>query len=96
MKLKRKLLALSLPVVFISSTAGTALASTVYYRGTAVYWDHGNIGKVRSYSNVQSHHYTHSSTANGVWSHWKRKGTMAKAATWITPGTRAEAYWDCK
>lgn len=96
MKMKKKLIALSVPVMLLSSTAGVALADTVYYKGTAVYWEHGNAGKVRSYSNVQSHHYTHSATANGVFSGWQKKGVMAKAATWIAPGVRAVAYWDCK
>lgn len=73
-----------------------ALASTVRYKGYAVEWDHGCFAHVKSYSKVQTHRFTHSATANGVFSGWKRKGVLADAETWITPGTRATAYWDCK
>ncbi|GFZ26500.1 lactococcin 972 family bacteriocin [Lactobacillus corticis] len=98
MKNKKKLILLCLPLVLFASTATTsiALADTVYYKRTPVYWEHGNWGKVRSYSNVQSHRYTHSSTANGVFSGWKKKGVTAKASTWISPTKKATAYWDCK
>ncbi|AGH42074.1 hypothetical protein D805_1807 [Bifidobacterium thermophilum RBL67] len=48
-----------------------------------------------SYSNVQSHYYDHSSTANTTWSGWKKAGTSANARQFV--GTHpATAYWDCR
>ncbi|KRN00255.1 hypothetical protein FD18_GL001406 [Lactobacillus taiwanensis DSM 21401] len=80
------------------TTSGTAFAAsqTVYYRGTPVYWEHGRTAGVWSYSKVQSHIYQHCTTANGVWSGWKGRGTLAVANTWIAPRTHATAYWNCR
>ncbi|WP_276804640.1 hypothetical protein [Lactobacillus hominis] len=80
------------------ATSGTAFAAskTVYYKGTPVYWEYGKTAGVWSYSKVQSHRYQHSATANGVWSGWKNRGTLAVANTWIAPNAHATAYWDCR
>ncbi|MBE6052267.1 MAG: hypothetical protein E7214_16930 [Clostridium sp.] len=43
-----------------------ALATTVQYKGTNVYWDYGRKWAVYSYSDVQSSEYDHSATANGI------------------------------
>lgn len=80
------------------ATTGTVFAGTktVYSKGTPVYWESGRNAKVWSYSKVQSHVYQHSATANGVWSGWKNKGTLAVANTWTSPTTTATAYWSCR
>lgn len=74
---------------------GVANAETVYYRNTPVNWDHGRAYIVWSYSDVQSHVYEHSSTANSTWSGWKKKGVVAKASENVGWGA-ATAYWDCR
>ncbi len=75
--------------------AGAAHADTVYYKGSAVYWDYGRWLGVWSYSEVQSSEYEHSATANGNSSGWQQPGVKASAKAWI--GTnRAEAYWNCR
>lgn len=97
-KLSKKALASVAVILSLGATATPALAGqkTVYYKGTKVYWEYGNRGKVYAYSKVQTHHYTHLATANGKSSGWKKKGKLASAGKWITPGTKAYAYWDCK
>ena len=47
---------------------GVANAETVFYKGYAVNWDHGRAYGIWSYSDVQSHRFEHSSTANSTWS----------------------------
>ena len=65
------------------TTSGTAFAAsqTLYYRGTPVYWEHGRIAGVWSYSKVQSHIYQRCTTAKGVWSGWKSRGTRSEEHT---------------
>lgn len=96
MKLKKTLLASITPILLLTFTSGIALARTVHYKGTAVYWDYGNIGKIWAYSKVQSGHYSHRTSVNGVNSGWKKKGVLATAKTWTSPTKKVEAYWDCK
>lgn len=75
---------------------GTAAdAVTVYYKGTAVSWDHGRSWGVNSYSNVQSGVYEHSATANSTFSGWKRPGVLASASQYVGLGA-ATAYWNCR
>lgn len=75
--------------------AGAAYADTVYYKGSAVYWDYGRWLGVWSYSEVQSSEYEHSATANGDSSGWQQPGVKASVTTWIG-NKKAEAYWNCR
>ncbi|NYS33824.1 hypothetical protein HZZ02_08755 [Streptococcus danieliae] len=70
-------------------------AATVYYKGSAVYWDYGRTAAVYSYSNVQSSVYDHTATANGVSSGWKAPGVLASASAYIG-GSTAQCYWNCR
>lgn len=75
---------------------GTAAeAVTVYYKGSAVSWDHGRRLGVYSYSDVQSGQYEHSATANTTFSGWKKPGVMASATQFVGTG-QATAYWNCR
>lgn len=93
--MKKKILtgltALSLCVM----SAMPALASTVYYNGSAVSWEHGRTAGVFSYSKVQTTVYEHSATANTTSSGWKSAGTLASATEFVGTGT-ATAYWNCR
>lgn len=75
--------------------SSVASAATVYYKGSAVYWDYGRTAAVFSYSNVQSTVYEHTATANGVSSGWQDPGVMASATAFIGGGT-AQCYWNCR
>jgi hypothetical protein len=75
--------------------AGAAQAATVYYKGSAVSWDHGRSWGVTSYSDVQSSVYEHHATANTTASGWKKPGVVAKASQFVGTGT-ATAYWNCR
>ena len=94
--LKKSVIKIALASIGLFATATPVLAKTVYYKKTPVYWDYGNIAKIRAYSKVQSHVYSHTTTVNGVSSGWKKKGVLAQAETWISPTKNVEAYWDCK
>ncbi|MCR3758699.1 hypothetical protein [Clostridium felsineum] len=79
-------------------TAIPAMAETVYYkndRSKPISWDHGRTLGVFSYSDVNTHYYTHISTANTTSSGWKSPGVQAHAEQFVGTGT-ATAYWDCK
>ena len=69
-----------------------ALAETVTYNGTNVYWDYGRKWKVYSYSDVQSSVYEHSATANGKFSGWEDPGDEAYVEKFIGTAT-AQCYW---
>lgn len=76
--------------------AGVAFAAeTVYYKGDAVYWDHGRKLGVLSFSEVQSSNYEHVATANSTSSGWKKPGEVAYAEHFVGLG-QAVAYWDCR
>lgn len=75
--------------------SSVASAATIYYKGSAVYWDYGRTAAVFSYSNVQSTVYEHTATANGVSSGWQSPGVMASATAFIGGGT-AQCYWNCR
>ena len=70
-------------------------AATVYYKGSAVYWDYGRAAAVFNYSDVHSSVYEHTATANGVSSGWKDPGVMASAIAFIG-GDTAQCYWNCR
>ncbi|WP_197672582.1 hypothetical protein [Arcanobacterium phocae] len=94
-KTKKALATFLVSLIMLAGGAGLANAATVYYRGVAVNWDHGRTWGVYSYSQVQTHHFTHSATANGTWSGWKSPGVTAYASEYVGSGL-AQAYWDCK
>lgn len=86
---------LMLLLVFVLFPVTLVSAETVYYRGTPVNWEHSRRWVVYSFSDVQSHQYEHCSTANSVFSGWKKKGVLAQAQDYV--GRRqAVAYWDCR
>lgn len=68
--------------------------TTVYYKGTPVYWERGKSG-IYSYSNVQSGRFEHRATANSDTTGWKAVNVFAKARDTIWFGT-AVTYWDCR
>ncbi|MDD7464977.1 MAG: hypothetical protein PUK59_01860 [Actinomycetaceae bacterium] len=75
--------------------AGAAYADTVYYKGSAVAWDHGRWAGLWSFSDVQSTVYEHSATANTTSSGWQQPGVKASAKQFVGPG-KATAYWNCR
>lgn len=72
-----------------------ALATTVKYKGTNVYWDYGRKWGVYSYSEVQSSEYEHAATANGEFSGWEDPGDKAYVDKFIGLDT-AQCYWNCR
>lgn len=94
-KISHTLSAVILAVSMALVPCGMALAETVYYKGSAVNWEHGRWLIVYSYSHVQTSKFTHSATANDVFSGWKKPGELANATAFVGNG-RATAYWDCK
>ncbi|MDO4680678.1 MAG: hypothetical protein Q4A55_05445 [Aerococcus sp.] len=96
MKNIKKMVSATLIALTLFGAAETiASAATVYYKDTPVYWEYGRRAGLWSYSDVQSHHYEHSATANGAFSGWKPTGTEAYITKFIGTGT-AECYWDCR
>ncbi|MGM9905315.1 hypothetical protein [Lactobacillus sp.] len=91
----RKLMFSLVAVASFMAAATPVLAQTVHYKNTAVYWNHGRTAGLWGWSEVQSHVYTHSTTVNGEWSGWKKRGTLASVNKYIGKNT-LEAYWDCK
>lgn len=84
-----------LAVTAMMGASTVAEAATVYYKGSAVSWDHGRSWGVNSYSNVQSGVYDHSATANTTFSGWKRPGVLVSASQYVGLG-QATAYWNCR
>lgn len=96
-KIKRKLLTITAMSMMLASAPGIvqATSETVYFNGDPVNWDHGRKWGVTSYSEVQTHIYEHSATANSTFSVWKNPGVTAYASQFV--GTsRATAYWNCR
>ena len=96
-KMKKKMLVLMAALLIMASVPGIvhATSKTVYYKGSRVYWDYGRTWGVYSYSEVQTHRFDHSATANATFSGWKRPGVLARASQYVGFGT-ARAYWDCR
>lgn len=93
--MKKKILTLVTALTLVLTSAVPAMASTVYYKGSAVSWDHGRTMAVFSYSDVQSSVYQHSATANTTSSGWKQPGVKAHAQQFVGTKT-ATAYWNCR
>lgn len=65
----KKIITTSLLALTLAGAGGSIVsAATVWYKGTAVYWNYGRTAGLWSYSNVQSGVYEHSATANGAFS----------------------------
>ncbi len=79
----------------VAGGAGVAQAATVYYKGSAISWEHGRSWGVTSYSDVQTGVYEHSSTANTTFSGWKKPGVLAHAEQFVGTGA-ATAYWNAR
>lgn len=94
-KLKKAVAVGVMSVSLLGVGTAVAHADTVYYKGSAVSWDHGRWMAAWSYSNVQSSSYEHVSTANQTSSGWQQPGVMAKAKQWVGTG-QATAYWNCR
>lgn len=94
-KVSRTLATIVLAVSMVLIPFGVAFAETVYYKGSPVNWDHGRFMWAWSYSKVQTSKFTHSATANGVFSGWKKPGDLASATAYVGK-SRATAYWNCK
>lgn len=93
--MKKRLLSVGLAFILAISLAIPVFAETVYYKGDAVYWDHGvNIFRV-CYSKVMSGEYEHSATANEAFSQWQGQGKLAEAKQFVGVG-HAYAYWNCR
>lgn len=96
MKAMKKAVSVALlSAALLTAGAGVAQAQTVYYKGSAISWDHGRIWGVTSYSEVQSGVYEHSATANTTFSGWKNPGVTARAEQFVGTGT-ATAYWNAR
>lgn len=92
----KKIITTSLLALTLAGAGGSIVsAATVWYKGTAVYWNYGCAVGVWSYSNVQTGVYQHSASANGAFSGWKSPGVEAHASKYIGTGT-AECYWNCR
>lgn len=92
----KKIITTSLLALTLAGAGGSIVsAATVWYKGTAVYWNYGRAVGVWSYSNVQTGVYQHSASANGAFSGWKSPGVEARASKFIGTGT-AEYYWNCR
>ena len=92
----KKIITTSLLTLTLAGAGGSIVsAATVWYKGTAVYWDYGRTAGLWSYSNVQSSVYEHSATANGAFSGWESPGVEARVSKFIGTGT-AECYWNCR
>lgn len=65
--------------------AGDSIVSTVtvWYKGSAVYWNYGRTAGLWSYSNVQASVYEHSATANGTFSGWQSPGVEEHVSKFI-------------
>ena len=79
----KKIISTSLLALTLAGAGGSiASAATVYYKGSAVYWNYGRTVGLWSYS-------------NGGFSGWKRPGIEARASRYIGSGT-AQCYWNCR
>lgn len=92
----KKIITTSLLTLTLAGAGGSIVsATTVWYKGTAVYWDYGRTAGLWSYSNLQSGVYEHSASANGTFSGWQSPGVEARVSKFIGTGT-AECYWNCR
>jgi len=93
--IKKGISAVLLAGALVGGTAAVAQAETVYYKGSALSFDHGRSWGVYSESTVQSGVYDHSTTANTTFSGWEKPGTAAHAIEFVGTG-QATAYWNAR
>ncbi len=93
--MKKKILTGLVALSLCFMTAIPAFADTVNYHGYAINWDHGRKLAVYSYSDVGTHVFTHSATANSTFSGWKKPGVDAYAQQ-LVGIYDATAYWACR
>ncbi len=93
--MKKRILTLVATLSLLVTSVVPVMASTVYYKGSAVSWDYGRTLAVYSYSDVQTTVYEHSATANTTSSGWKNPGVKAHAQQYVGTKT-ATAYWNCR
>lgn len=91
---KSILLALLCSVLFFGASA-IALADTVYYNGTAVFWNYGRNAGVFGFSDCNSQVYEHCSSVNGYSSGWCEPGVLSQAWGFIGLDP-LEPYWNCR
>lgn len=72
-----------------------ALARTVYYKGSAVFWNYGRNAGVYGFSDCNSQTYEHCSSCNGHVSGWKDPGVLSQAWGFIGAST-LQPYWNCR
>lgn len=97
MKNKKRVPLLLVVIMILTSIPGIVYASseTVYFNGDPVHWEYGRKWGVYSFSEVQTHKYEHSATANSTFSGWKEPGEVAYVSQFVGTST-ARAYWDCR
>ncbi|GJM55459.1 hypothetical protein E5335_00900 [Coriobacteriaceae bacterium] len=95
MKVKKSLVAAALCTALCAGVSGAALARTVYYKGTGVYWNYGRNAGVFGFSDCNSQKYEHCSSVNGYSSGWQQPGTLSQAWGFVGPST-IQAYWNCR
>lgn len=95
MKGKRTIIIAILCCLMCAGTPAIALADTVYYKGSAVYWNYGRNAGVFGFSDCNSAHYEHHSSCNGYTSGWKDPDVLSQAWGFIGADT-LEAYWSCR
>ena len=80
----KKIITTSLLTLTLAGAGGSIVsAATVWYKGTAVYWNYGRTAGLWSYSSVQSSVYKHSATANGAFSGWQSPGVEEHVSKFI-------------
>ncbi|MBP3223420.1 MAG: hypothetical protein J6M18_05800 [Actinomycetaceae bacterium] len=77
--------------------AADAASKTVYYKGTAVYWQYGRtLSQIYGYSEVASGRFAHRATVNGLSSSWVPAGKKNARAEKRVGFSTVRAQWDCK
>lgn len=92
---KRTIIIAILCCLMCAGAPAIALADTVYYKGSAVYWNYGRNAGVFGFSDCNSAHYEHHSSCNGYTSGWKNPDVLSQAWGFIGTDT-LEAYWSCR
>lgn len=95
MRAKKSIVIALLCCLMCVGAPALALADTVYYKGTAVFWNYGRNAALVGFSDCNSAYYEHHSSCNGYVSGWKKAGVLAQAWGFIGTNT-LEAYWSCR
>lgn len=95
MRFKKFLVTVLFGCLLCFGATATAYAYTVYYKGSAVFWNYGRNAAAWGFSDCNSQSYEHCSSVNGYSSGWKDPGVLSTAWGWVGSNT-LEAYWDCR